>query len=231
MNWLLIIILLILVASGIRGYQNGFIKTAFALVSILIALVVTSIVSPVVSRTIRSNDTIMQLVMEQMEEVIDMDQDIEKKSQKTSFIEDMSLPDSIKKTLIENNNVEAYKAMAVDSFEEYIAQALSVVVINAATYIVCFLVIQILLYVICRVLDLISKLPLLNEVNKNAGLFVGLLSGLIKVWIFFLIITLFSTTTLGANIFSMINGSQVLSFIYDNNLLLKGIINISKSIF
>ena len=231
MNWLLIIILLILVASGIRGYQNGFIKTAFALVSILIALVVTSIVSPVVSRTIRSNDTIMQLVMEQMEEVIDMDQDIEKKSQKTSFIEDMSLPDSIKKTLIENNNVEAYKAMAVDSFEEYIAQALSVVVINAATYIVCFLVIQILLYVICRVLDLISKLPLLNEVNKTAGLFVGLLSGLIKVWIFFLIITLFSTTTLGANIFSMINGSQVLSFIYDNNLLLKGIINISKSIF
>ena len=58
MNWLLVIILLILVASAIRGYQNGFIKTAFSLVSILIALVLTTIVSPIVSKTIRSNDAI-----------------------------------------------------------------------------------------------------------------------------------------------------------------------------
>lgn len=231
MNWLLIIIILILLASALRGYQSGFIKTAFALVSILIALVATTIVSPAVSKALRSNETVVEKVNDQLEKVVKFDQDIKKTSQETSYIEKLSLPESIKNTLVENNNTEVYKAMAVESFEDYVVNALSVIVINAASYILCFLVILIALFIISRVLDLISKLPLLNEVNKTAGLVVGLLSGCVKVWIFFLVITLFSTTTLGENVFTMINSSPLLTFIYDNNLLLKGIVNITQSIF
>lgn len=231
MNWLLIIIIIILLASALRGYQSGFIKTAFALVSILIALVATTIISPAVSKVLRSNETVVEKVNDQLEKVVKFDQDIKKTSQETSYIEKLSLPESIKNTLVENNNAEVYKAMAVESFEDYVVNALSVIVINAASYILCFLVILIALFIISRVLDLISKLPLLNEVNKTAGLVVGLLSGCVKVWIFFLIITLFSTTTLGENVFTMINSSPLLTFIYDNNLLLKGIVNITQSIF
>lgn len=231
MNWLLIIIIIILLASALRGYQSGFIKTAFALVSILIALVATTIISPAVSKALRSNETVVEKVNDQLEKVVKFDQDIKKTSQETSYIEKLSLPESIKNTLVENNNAEVYKAMAVESFEDYVVNALSVIVINAASYILCFLVILIALFIISRVLDLISKLPLLNEVNKTAGLVVGLLSGCVKVWIFFLIITLFSTTTLGENVFTMINSSPLLTFIYDNNLLLKGIVNITQSIF
>lgn len=231
MNWLLIIIIIILLGSALRGYQSGFIKTAFALVSILIALVATTIVSPAVSKALRSNETVVEKVNEQLEKVIKFDQEIKKTSQETSFIEKLTLPESIKNTLVENNNTEVYKAMAVDSFEDYVVNALSVIVINAASYIVCFLVVLIALFIISHVLNLISKLPLLNEVNKAAGLVVGLLGGCVKVWIFFLVITLFSTTTLGENIFAMINSSPLLTLIYDNNLLLKGIVNITQSIF
>ena len=231
MNWLLLIIIIILLGSALRGYQSGFIKTAFALVSILIALVATTIVSPTVSKALRSNETVVEKVNDQLYKVVKFDSDIKKTSQETSYIEKLSLPEAIKNTLIENNNTEVYKAMAVESFQDYVVNALSVIVINAATYIVCFLIITILLFVLSRVLDLISKLPLLNEVNKAAGLVVGLLSGCVKVWIFFLVITLLSTTSLGENVFAMINSSPLLTFIYDNNLLLKGIVNISQSIF
>lgn len=231
MNWLLLIIIIILLGSALRGYQSGFIKTAFALVSILIALVATTIVSPTVSKALRSNEVVVEKVNDQLYKVVKFDSDIKKTSQETSYIEKLSLPEAIKNTLIENNNMEVYKAMAVESFQDYVVNALSVIVINAATYIVCFLMITILLFVLSRVLDLISKLPLLNEVNKAAGLVVGLLGGCVKIWIFFLVITLFSTTSLGANVFTMINSSPLLTFIYDNNLLLKGIVNISQSIF
>lgn len=231
MNWLLLIIIIILLGSALRGYQSGFIKTAFALVSILIALVATTIVSPTVSKALRSNEVVVEKVNDQLYKVVKFDSDIKKTSQETSYIEKLSLPESIKNTLIENNNTEVYKAMAVESFQDYVVNALSVIVINAATYIVCFLVITILLFVLSRVLDLISKLPLLNEVNKAAGLVVGLLGGCVKIWIFFLVITIFSTTSLGENVFAMINSSPLLTFIYDNNLLLKGIVNISQSIF
>lgn len=231
MNWLLLIIIIILLGSAIRGYQAGFIKTAFALVSILVALVVTTVASPILSKALRSNDVIMGKVVEQLDGAIDLDKSIKKSSQETSFIEDLNLPEVIKKTLIENNNVEAYKAMAVDSFEDYLTHAMAVIVINVVSYLLCFIVSLLLLFILSRVLDLISKLPLLNEVNKTAGLLIGLVSGCIKIWLFFILITLFSTTSLGENVFSMINSSPLLTFIYDNNLLMKGIINLAQCIF
>lgn len=231
MNWLLLIIIIILIASALRGYQSGFIKTAFALVSVLVALVATTVLSPIVSKTLRNNEIVMDKVTQRLHEVIQLDQDVKKSSQETSFIEDLKLPENIKKSLIENNNAEVYKAMAVNSFEDYIVNAMAVIVMNAIAYVVCFVVVLVLLFILSRVLDLISKLPLLNEVNKTAGLVVGLLSGCVKIWIFFLVITLFSTTSLGENVFTMIDSSPLLTFIYDNNLLMKGIINISQSIF
>ena len=231
MNWLLLIIVVILLASAIRGYQSGFIKTAFSLLSLLVALVATSVMSPVVSKVLRENDVVFENVSGKLHEVIDFDQEIDKKSEEEGFIEGLSLPESIKKSLIENNNTKMYKAMAVDSFESYVVDALTIIVINVLSYAICFIAIMIALFILSRVLDLISKLPLLHEVNKIAGLAVGLLGGCVKVWIFFLIITLFSTTKLGENIFDMINASQVLTFIYDNNLLIKGMINISNILF
>lgn len=231
MNWLLIIIIIILLASALKGYQSGFIKTAFSLVSILVAIVVTTAVSPTLGKMLRKNDMVMDKVRNQVEEVISFDESIKKNSQETTFIENLSLPESIKKTLIENNNVEAYKAMAVDSFKEYIVSAIATIIINVISYVVCFVVCMIVLFILCHVLDLISKLPLLNEVNKTAGLFVGLLSGCVRVWIFFIILTLFGTTSLGENIFKMVNESPILTFIYNNNLLSKGIMNLAHIIF
>lgn len=231
MNWLLIIIGIILIASALRGYQTGFIKTAFALVSLLVALVATSIFSPMVSKALRENETVMERVDEQFRKVIQLDKEVKKSSQETSFIESLSLPESIKKSLIENNNAEVYKAMAVSSFEDYLIGAMSVIVINTVSYVVCFVLILVILFILSRVLDLISKLPILNQINKTAGLAVGLLGGFVKVWVFFIIMTLFSTSTLGENVFQQINDSVLLTWMYDNNLLMNGIVNISKSIF
>jgi len=84
------------------------------------------------------------------------------------------------------------------------------------------------LWALCIALDLISKLPLLNGVNKTAGLLAGLLHGLVIVWVFFLIITVFGGTKIGQQALEMIGESEILSFIYNNNLLLKFITSATK---
>lgn len=233
MNWLLLVVIILLIASALRGYQRGFIKTLFALISIIASLVVATIASPVVSKALRENEAVSNAINKQLEQVVDFndEEEIEKTSEETSFIENLSLPESIKTTLIENNNKDVYKALAVNSFEEYVVGILSVVVINTISYVSCLLAAWIALYILSHILNLISKLPLLNEINKTTGLLAGLLSGCIKIWIFFVILTMFSTSTIGANLFEMINTSPLLSFIYDNNLLMKVITNITKSIF
>ena len=77
-------------------------------------------------------------------------------------------------------------------------------------------------------LDIISKLPILNELNHFAGLAVGVLQGLLFLWIACTILTACSGTQWGQDAMNMIGQSKLLSVIYNNNLILKYITNLSK---
>jgi hypothetical protein len=91
-----------------------------------------------------------------------------------------------------------------------------------------FIIILILLWIICIALDIVSKLPLLNQLNKTAGLAAGLIHGLAVVWLFFILITMFQSTELGQKAMGMIGESQALSLIYNNNFLLQFITSVTK---
>jgi len=231
MNWLLLAVIAILVICTIKGYASGFIKTVFAIFSLIVALIVASVATPAVSKGLQSNDKIYTMVYEKIEETVDFDGKIKKQADQKNFIDKLPIPNSMKETLVENNNSEVYGSMAVDSFEEYVVSLLTKVVINALAFVVIFLAMVILLAILCRVLNIISKLPLLNELNKTAGLLVGVLQGFIIIWILFIVITVFSGTTFGQSLFEMINNNEILTMIYDNNLLLKLITDVSKMIF
>ena len=231
MNWLVIVVLLILLICGLSGYRRGFIKTVFSLISIIIALIVSSVVSPMVSASLRENPKFYQQIYDRVEEMVvsqsEQEEEIKKTSEETSYIENLSLPEALKKTLIENNNKDTYRDLAVDTFEDYVVSTITVLVINTIGYIICTIGLIVILFILSHALNLISKLPLLNGLNRAAGLVVGLFGGCIAIWIFFLVITVFSASPLGKNIFQMINDSQILTFIYENNLLLKGITEIT----
>lgn len=231
MNWLLIVVLIILAASALRGYQNGFIKTIFSLFSVIVALVVSGWISPMISKSLQQNEKIMSTVTTKLEEVIKFDGGIKKTNEEVSFINKLSLPNSMKDYLIENNHKEIYEAMNIEKFDEYVTHLLATVILNAVSYLLCFVVVLVCLAIISRLVDFVSRLPLLNELNKTGGFAIGLLHGVIKVWIFFLLITIFSTTSFGENIFPMINQSVFLTFLYENNLLLKLITNVATFIF
>lgn len=231
MNWILIVVVLILAGSAVKGFRNGLIKTAFSLVSIILSLIITTVISPVISEALRSNEVLGRVVENQLLQIIPENLEISKKSQETSFIEALPLPESIKNSLIENNNSEVYGALAATRFQEYVMQALTIMVLNVISYFICFLATMILLAFLARILDVISMLPLIHGMNKIAGLFVGVLNGYIKVCVLFFVVTLFSTTNMGAWIFNQIHQSIFLSYIYDRNILLNGIVNLSKYIF
>ena len=233
MNWLLIIVVAILLISTFRGYQTGLIKTVFALVSLIVSIIVASIVSPVVSKSLQENKEVTDYMHEKLENVIPYNEEekIEKSSEETKYIEELKLPKCIKTTLLENNHKEVYKALGAKNFHEYIIGLLTVVIINTISYALCFLVVWMILFIVSRILNVVSKLPLVNEINKLAGLLAGIISGVVKIWIFFIAITLFSTSSVGVNIFEQINQSPLLSFLYDNNILMQWITNITKTLF
>lgn len=91
-------------------------------------------------------------------------------------------------------------------------------------FVIVFLVAFIILHFLCRTLDIISKLPVLNAFNKLAGLLAGIARGFITIWMWCIVLLIFSTSPLGQNIFLCINENEFLQAIYNSNLIYKIII-------
>ena len=81
----------------------------------------------------------------------------------------------------------------------------------------------IILKAILIMLDIISKLPILHQVNILAGATAGAIEGLVLVWIGFIIITMLGSTTFGQEALGLINDNELLSYLYNNNILSKPI--------
>lgn len=73
----------------------------------------------------------------------------------------------------------------------------------------------------CAALDLISKLPIINELNKAAGVLTGLFRGIFMIWILLIVITVFQNTTWGQAAMEMVAQSSILEKLYDSNLILR----------
>ncbi len=215
MNWLLIGVLAILVINALIGLRVGFIKTIFSLVSMMIALLLTVWLSPNVNTMLKSNDKFHDMITERVEKMLDLQEEKEGITDGEEFIEGLPLPKSIKETLIEN------KDKGIGNIKDYITEYVTGVIINAFAFILTFVLALIVLWALCFALDIISKLPLLNQINKLAGLAAGLLHGLVIVWLAFILLTVFGGAKFGQEAFVMIEKSEILSYIYNNNMLLK----------
>lgn len=231
MNWLLIAVLGIIVIFTYIGHKEGFIKTIFSLFSLLLAIVITSSVSPHVSKMLQNNQVIKEFVSEHVSKTMETDKENDTISDQAEHIEGMPIPKSLKKALIENNNEEIYRGFAVDTFKDYVSNYLTCVVINAVSFLFTFIIVNIMLLILVNVLNIISRLPIINGLNKTAGLFVGMFRGLVVIWLLCIVLTVFHVTEKGQEIYALINQSRLLSSIYDNNLLLKTITNIAEILF
>jgi len=231
MNWLMILVLVVLVGCALNGRRRGFIVTVFTLFSTIVALLLTMWISPVVSKEVQKNDKVMSFVTEKVSKVIEVSGLGNKMSDQVNYIDKLPLPKTMKNALIKNNTKDVYVAMAVDNFKDYLSNTISRIIINAAVFLLIMLIITIGLATLCVALNVISKLPIINGLNKTAGLFAGLLHGIIIIWIGCIFLTMLSSTSLGQKMFLLINESPLLGTIYNNNLLLKFVTNLGSILF
>ncbi len=231
MNWLLIIVCVVILGNAIRGLKVGFIRTVFSLVSMILAVILTIWISPVMKDFLKSNEKFYDGLTHRIEKMLPFSTEEVVEKEQEGLIDEMKLPKTLKQSLKENNTLEKQKELAANSFQEYISRYLAEIIINALSFILTFIIISVLLWVICMALHIISKLPLIHSVNKTAGLLAGCIQGLFEVWLFFILLTVFGSTSFGQKIMEMIGESELLSFIYNNNILLRFVTGATKFIF
>ena len=235
MNWLLLLALAIIGVCAYAGWRVGFVKTVFSLLSTIAVIIITILVSPIVTNMLKSSDTISGAIESKLEEVIDLSgiaENLSSDEEKdpTAFIDGLELPDSIKDTIKNSlaDTMEEKKSEAEDfvgdklnSLEKYICELLTNIILNALGFFVTFLVAAVGIAVLCFVLDLLSKLPVLHQINTLFGVAIGALEGLVILWIVFVVITMLGSTGFGQASMAMISESKILSFLYDSNILSK----------
>lgn len=235
MNWLLGLALAIIVVCAFAGWRAGFVKTVFSLVSTIVIIIITILVSPMVTNMLKGNDKISGVIQTKLEQIIDLsgiadDLSSEEEKDPTAFIDNLELPDSIRNTIkdslyetMEEKEQEAadFVGDSLNALKVYICETLTNIVLNAIGFFITFLLAAAGMAVLCFVLDLLSKLPVLHQINTLAGIAMGALEGLVILWILFIVITMLGSTELGQSCMTMISESRLLSFLYDSNILSK----------
>ena len=226
-NVLLIIVGAFMLFMVILGMKKGLVRMLLSFGSIFVVLILVNFLNPIAKQTL-SNSPVYDSVYSRVDEYIAQNikdatknaTDTGEKSQE-KIINDLPLPASVTKSLNENNNDTSYAEMKVNKFEDYLTTALTDMIIGALSFILLFIIIMILLKVLIRVMDIVTKLPVIHAFNAAGGGLVGLIESVFIIWIACIIVTVFSTTDWGKTICDGIASNEVLSWIYDNNLIQK----------
>lgn len=236
MNWIDILILAIIGLSAYRAYSKGFIITIFNLVSLILTIVLAVQLYPVGSKLLVDNTKLDETIKSSVSKTLKLEDKKQIKESNTledqrKVIDSLPLPKKIKEKLEIDNNPEVYNILHVNNFNDYVGRYITQIVLNALSFLIIFIIILIALKIAVNILDIISKLPILNSCNKLLGLITGVILGVLRIWFVFVILTFMSASSFAVIIFESINNSVLASILYNNNVLLDVILELSKNIF
>lgn len=223
-TWLGITALAIIVLAGVAGYRRGFVREVVSTFFVILSFLMVWMINPYVNTFIREYTPVYGKIQESCREFV-QDKIGERKStgeeEQIDFIENLNLPALLKRNLEENNNVEVYRYLSVNTFTDYIADSVTLMVVNGLSFLISFLTATILIRAVTFALDILSKLPVINGANKMTGALVGCLKCIIFIWIALLVVTLLCNTEFGRKGLELIQGDTFLRFLYDQNIFVK----------
>ena len=114
---------------------------------------------------------------------------------------------------------------------DYIARSIAMVVLNASVFLVLVLICRIFFFFLGRTAKGLSKLPILCSIDKVGGGMLGAIKGLILIWIFFLVLSVTSAMDWSQTLIGQINQSAILKMLYDNNVLVGIVGDLTKVLF
>ncbi len=252
MNWVLICVIGILAIAAYTGWRKGVIRIVVSLVSLLVTIIATIAFAPAVETLLKEhtgvyntlenkiysavikdeqiNNATSQVVGAQAEMVSQYDESSEEISAYIDAItETINLPENvavkIKQTISNVGDLSLNSSMNTvkDQVLIVLASRFTAFLYSVIVHIVVFVIVLILLRILLVVTDVVGRLPIIKQANHIGGCIAGVLEGLFIVWCLFTIVSLAGRTGFGASIIANINDNSFLSWINDNNIIIKAI--------
>ena len=229
---LLIFVVVVLLLFTGRGWWRGFLRTALGMLAVVLAVAAAVLLSPAVTRFLRTStplyDTVHTAMAEMVGEAMDLTAGESLEAQEQALA-NSSLPGVLKDTLLENNNEGMYQMLGVDSFLGYVSKYLAGVVVNICGVLLTFVLSFVILRLAFLLLGTVGNLPGIHLLNKIGGGILGFFQGLVLIWLFCFLVTVFSGTSLGQEMLQTIEKNSLLSMVYDGCLSLGNVLNLGKT--
>lgn len=235
MNWVLVAVLIILAVSAIVGYCKGMLRIVYSMVAwmIVLAFVVWSI--PHINLYLRENTLIYEKIEAHCEEMVrrSANDELEQAGQEkgdelaeqlneNEMLESLGIgvPAPVLEGILEKTTDAAGVLMEQSGIYTAIAAGLADFILKGISFFVALIAAWILVHIISQLLGIVSRIPVIKGANRSLGLLVGMVYGLLLVWLAFYVVALGSAGETGQMIVSYIYESSFLTFLYENNFVL-----------
>ena len=223
MNWLYIIVMAYIVVSALRGFHKGFIRVVYSMAAILAAVVFVSVTAPYISRMI-GQTAISQTLEKNCEKYVRSQ--INQKLDEGVWIQDielpwLTLPKKLQKELGQSTGKPVAEFLEKQGIYQKAAKTIAGFCVNLAAFFIALLIIMLILIVIGRKLDLLSKTPGIHLANMIFGFIAGIVKAFLVIWTVFLLIKMTAALPSSASLIRLIEENAVLKNLYDQNRILQ----------
>ncbi len=224
MNWTLLVVAVTIILFALIGLKKGIIGMIFSLASIVIVIAVTILIAPGLTTYIQKNTNWSDSIRSKTESYYEDKGVLKYSDDNIDTVDEIPLPEGLK-TAISDKSGE-YLDKGYEAYNNFIIDSTTDIIFSAIVYVTLFMLIYLLLGIIRVVVCSVGNLPVIRQVNKLAGFIAGLAMGILVVWVGAVLITIFSNFSFTEVVFNNINSSKVLTFLYNNNFVLKMILDI-----
>lgn len=213
------------------GLKRGLIKTLYSFFSLILGILITYYLYPFISEIIFKYTKVYFGVSEKVVQALQLEELAKNKVSPQDQLEMMNqlkIPEALKVFLKENRNSEMFEILKATKIEEYIGGTIAAIAINALVFVLVFVFVMFVLKIITHVFDIISMLPILHQLNKLGGGFLGLVQGILVSWIICIFFSMAFTFEKWHELFEYLELSPVASVLYNNNFLMKLVLNLQQ---
>jgi len=139
----------------------------------------------------------------------------------TDILGNNKVVEEIVSDILKNEHFTRAKEEIQKEVNHRVAIYLTGIVINSGTFILVYFLLSAGLFILSRVLNIISKLPVLNELNRMGGGIAGLFQGLVVIWLIFTFMIIFIDKPFIQDGMRQIDENIFLKLIYESNIIAK----------
>lgn len=213
-----LVIISMLISNAFWGYRKGLVSVVFKIITFIISLLIVFVLYKPVSQSIINSTELDEKLAIALEENL-TGLTIAEGSNEVFTVTGTNTVSEGMVELIESFVREALETSAANPVK-YVANKLSVFMIQTGTFLLLFILSRGLLLFVRFAAELIANLPIIKMFNKSGGLIYGILKGFFMIYLILAVFSLISPIIYEYGIIQSILDSSLGSNMYNNNLIL-----------